>query len=593
MELIKILILFHSQYKNNLNYGILILEDVGIMRSRKRKLSGFGKFLLLLFLVGIGFLGYSLIFNKGGSSLKIHYLKSLSNEVTLYNEKYEEVKTEVRGKEVSASKKEYKKEEEVYRKIRLGKDTYFVKEDNLADTYEGVVAEKEIYVRTPATIYKEKEGSKILSSAKKGEKLEITGFDTLNSNGSVNKYQVKVKDDTGYIYGKYLVMSEEDAQKNYDYNGSLEVHEERGDYLGGGSAINLDFYPVEKPKFENNVMPDEVRAVYLNAGVLEDIDEYISFAKESGINAFVIDIKDDTAPGYASKVMQTMSPTSYEYALNTFEEYQSTVKKLKEEGFYLIGRITTFKDSYYINDHPEDAILDNTTNSPYRHDGSYWPSAFKRTVWEYDVELAKEAVKEMGFHEIQFDYVRFPDRTYYDEEAGIINFQNTYGEEKAQAIQNFLRYATDEIHTVGAYVAADVFGESAHNYVTGYGQYWSAISNVVDVISGMPYPELFNKYEYGLDEPVWTIPYELMSTWAKSYALRQQALVETPAIMRTWIQAYDATWKDPVAYYGPDLVSKEIKGLYDSGCRNGFIAWNGGSSLSKYQYLSEAFKKEY
>lgn len=97
----------------------------------------------------------------------------------------------------------------------------------------------------------------------------------------------------------------------------------------------------------------------------------------------------------------------------------------------------------------------------------------------------------MGFNEIQFDYVRFPDRTYSYEKSGEISMQNTYGEEKAQAIQKFLMYASDEIHSVGAYISADVFGESAHNYVTGYGQYWPAISNVVDVISAMPYPDHF------------------------------------------------------------------------------------------------------
>ena len=89
-------------------------------------------------------------------------------------------------------------------------------------------------------------------------------------------------------------------------------------------------------------------------------------------------------------------------------------------------------------------------NKPFLHNGSYWPSAFNRLVWEYNVELAKEAVTEMGFNEIQFDYVRFPDRTYSYEKSGEISRQNTYGEEKAQAIQKCLMYASDEMHSVGA-----------------------------------------------------------------------------------------------------------------------------------------------
>ena len=32
-------------------------------------------------------------------------------------------------------------------------------------------------------------------------------------------------------------------------------------------------------------------------------------------------------------------------------------------------------------------------------------------------------------------------------------------------------YACDELHKLGVYVSADVFGESAHKYVTAYGTF--------------------------------------------------------------------------------------------------------------------------
>ena len=44
------------------------------------------------------------------------------------------------------------------------------------------------------------------------------------------------------------------------------------------------------------------------------------------------------------------------------------------------------------------------------------------------------------------------------------------GETKAQAIQRFLMYACDELHDLGVYVGADVFGETNGTYVTSYGQ---------------------------------------------------------------------------------------------------------------------------
>ena len=90
--------------------------------------------------------------------------------------------------------------------------------------------------------------------------------------------------------------------------------------------------------------------------------------------------------------------------------------------------------------------------------------------------------------------------------------------------------------TCGVYVSADVFGETSGSYVTAYGQYWPAISNVVDVISGMPYPDHFA--QNGTYRP-WEHPYETLLDWAKNAAKRQTE-TPSPAIVRTWIQAYDA-----------------------------------------------------
>ena len=393
------------------------------------------------------------------------------------------------------------------------------------------------------------------------------------------------------MYGKYLVKTHELALQNYDQDNSYQIHLARGDRYGGGNAANLDYYPEEKPKFTNNVMPDECRTLYLNSGVLGNIDNYITLAKNSGINAFVVDIKDGVL-GYASVVASNRTITSYNNARNSVEDYKAAIKKLKDNGFYVIGRIVVFNDSSYIIDHPESAITNVRTGKPYVHNSAYWPTPYARDVWEYNVELALEAVDLMGFNEIQFDYVRFTDRTYTLESNGTINLKNTYGEEKAQAIQGFLMYARDALHEKETYISVDVFGESAHAYVTGYGQYWPAISNVVDVISAMPYPDHFNKYDYGLNEISWVVPYKLLSAWGKNYAAVRQTEITTPAKVRTWIQAYNAI-REPYITYDAAKVSDQIQALYDSGLTGGFITWNSSSSYSKYSEISSAFGKEY
>ena len=554
---------------------------------------------VIIFLIGVifvSFICFSLI-----KTLFVGVVEQFTNDkkivastsltVPLYDFDYNEIIQIKRGEEVTILKDNIINNEQEYSQVKYDKNEYYILSSNLVDDINDAVLEKEMYVRTSVTLYENLESIKIKGLVEKGEKLEVLGFNSINDDGSVDMYKVKYNEQDGYVYGKYLVNNYEESILNYDEEGIYQIHKKRGDSWGGGDAGTLDYYPYEKPKFENNVMPSEVRSLYMDASAVSNVDEYIKLAKESGINAIVVDIKDGIV-AYPANAMKEYSITNYNRAINSYEEYKNAIKKIKDAGLYVIGRITTFKDSNYATDHPEDTILDTATGKSYNHDGSYWPSAFSRDVWEFNVSLAIESVKEMGFNEIQFDYVRFPDRVQSLEKAGKIDYNNTYNESKAQAIQRFVMYACDEIHKYGAYVSIDVFGEAAHTYVTPYGQYWPAISNVADVISGMPYPDHFGKYDYNFKEPVWTIPYDLLYKWGNEFVVNRQKEIPTPAIVRTWIQAYDAI-KDPKVIYDADMVSKEIQGLYDAGLTGGFITWNGSSSLTKYKEISSAFGKEY
>ncbi len=564
------------------------------MKRKKSKRNKMSKFLILilifLIILAIVILKNSNIGKSKVDKTNIVYICSDENKTKLYDLKHNEVEDINRGTEVINYKYEEKVDDITYTKIKYNGKYYLINNDNITKEKQDIVKEKEMYVRTNTTVYKDSNTAKILGLVKKGEKVEIVGYDKLNDDGSVNKYKIKYNESQGYVYSKYLVKSEEESLKVYDENGLQEYLSTMGNTLGGGTATNLDYFPYEKPKFENNVMPDEVRAFYINSAAIKNIDKYISLAKESNINAFVIDIKDNTSPAYNSKVMQEYSITNYNHAINDFEEYKKLVKKAKDEGFYLIGRITTFKDNYFVEDHKETAIK-NSSGLPFNHNSSYWPTAYNRLVWEFNVELAREAVKEIGFNEIQFDYVRFPDRTQSLEKSGTINLNNTYNEEKASAIQTFVMYAADSIHELGAYVSIDVFGECASNYVTAYGQFWAAISNVADVISGMPYPDHFSEHEYGISEIVWTVPYKVLNMWG-SYVAKKQSIIPTPAVVRTWIQTYNSI-KTPTVVYDSSKISDEIRALYNNGLTGGYMTWNSSSSLEKYREVNAAFKKVY
>ena len=516
------------------------------------------------------------------NKVEIFKLKEVEKEKTL--DKSNEL---VRGTKVLTCNEKFSYNDKDYLKIEYENENYYVLKDNIVDKKENVVLETEMFVRTSMNVLKDLDGT-IGTLLKKGDSVSITGYNELLEDGSVDLYKVKIDDKDNYFYSKYLVSTKEEALKNYDEDGIYKIHVERTNKLGGGSAATLDYYPREKASFDDNKMPDQVYSLYINGskGIKNSIDSYIEYAKTTKINAFVVDIKDNSVPAYKSKIYETYSKTSFDKAFNSVEDYKEAITKLKDNGFYVIGRITTFKDDYYAKDNP-DNVIKKKDGSLLKHNGAYWPTPYSRDVWFYNVSLAKEAVNLFGFNEIQFDYVRFPDRLNVYENAGTIDYKNTYGEEKAEVIQKFLMYATDELHKLNVYVSADVFGESSWGYVTAYGQYFPAISNVIDVISAMPYTDHFSK-----DETYWKNPYQTMYNWGSTAAERQKE-TPSPAIARTWITAYDTPYWKPTVIYNGEMLTKQIEGLYDAGLTGGYMTWNSGSSLSKYKSQASAFQKTY
>lgn len=553
----------------------------------KKKIKVILLFLILIIIGIIVFLLYpkKTIIDKETT----YYVSSNKNKVDLYDKDLNKSGEIVRGQELKIKDSKFKKEED-HVIIQIDKKDYYILKDNLVKEIIDIVSEKELYVRTSATLYENLDESKINGLALKGEKLDVIGYDKILEDGSVNAYKIKKEEKESYIYKKYIVYTSEESLLNYEPEKYYNIHNSRKDtYSGvGGNGGSLDYYPVLKPKFENNIMPEKVNAFYLNSGsfIMKNIDKYIEYAKKTKINAFVVDIKDNESPGYKSKVFEELSPTNYKYANNSLENYKIAIKKLNDAGFYTIGRITVFKDKYFVQDNPDVAILNKRTNSPF--DSGRWPSAFNRKIWEFNIKLAKEAVNEMGFNEIQFDYVRFPDRIVRQEKNGELDFRNIYNEEKVQAIQRFLMYACDELHKLNVYVSADVFGESVNSYITAYGQYWPAISNVVDVISGMPYPDHFAPNSYGIAKPGEN-PYGVMFNWAKE-AYKKQQEIPTPAVARTWILAQNTMQGFE---YNSEHISAQIKALYDANLTGGYMTWASSSNLQGYINRNAAYIKEY
>lgn len=536
--------------------------------------------LLLLIIVILLFFGlvYSFL-NK--EKLSDAYLASDTSNVLVYDEDDKEINL-IRGQLVSMSDKTKEINGIEYNKVYLGDFVYYVDREHLVLDRESAVLEKSLYVYRTCSVYEDKDGSKLVGLIKRGEEVNIIGHSPLKDDGSVDSYQF----DGGYILSKYLTSDKELL------NISNPFSNDTNNPYGAGSASELDYIGNEKVQIEGNVMPDVCKSLYINREAMEDIEDYIELAKRTAVNTFVIDIRDAHIVSYKSDIIKESSISSYDAATFTMDEFKAQLDKVKEAGIYMVGRITVFKDKNYMIDHPEYAILDLTDDGkPFMYGGSYWPSPFVREVWEYNVELAKEAVTKLGFNEIEFDYVRFPEQIdYYADKLNALDLQNKYDETRSQAIQRFLMFAVDELHSVGAYVSADVFGETSNNYVTAYGQYWPAISSVVDVISPMPYPDHFNTHAYNIEEVVWEVPYKLMLAWGKD-AKDMQDVTLNKARVRTFIQGYNSISRPYVVYDNEKLLD-QINGLSDAGILdNGYIVWNAGSYIDNYCLYEDALSR--
>ncbi len=338
------------------------------------------------------------------------------------------------------------------------------------------------------------------------------------------------------------------------------------------------------PQKKTDEYPDNkrvsVKGVYVTVHSArgEGLERLIRLAKNTEINAFVIDVKDDNGQMlFESKGAEKFAPLANTNALSR-EAAKNLVERLKKENIYLIARIVTFKDPIYTQRYPERAIIDTRNNATFMSsDGLRWASPHDRKLWEYDAAIAKEAA-DLGFNEIQFDYVRFPESNGGKLDQ-VLDYRNDQGDlSKAQTIQNFLKYAKKELSSSKVYISADIFGLVAS--VTddmSIGQYWEGVSNIVDYICPMMYPSHYGNNIYGLPIPD-AYPYETVFYSTKD-SIERNKNIHTPAAIRPWIQDFTASWVKGNISYDVEEVNAQIKALKDNGVKE-YLLWNATNKYS-------------
>lgn len=325
-----------------------------------------------------------------------------------------------------------------------------------------------------------------------------------------------------------------------------------------------------KPPFDRAAQMERAlnaRAVYVTipaANTASKMDSIRKFVREhEGLNAFVMDVRDNngSVPCAPPEGVPSKSAGS--------SKYPDLVKELSQEGYYLIARIVCFQDPYLVNTFPELAIRHPSGAVWKDRDGRLWLNPCDERNWEHVRNTALWAV-DMGFDEIQLDYVRFPDSAAGIESVTLMPGREEYGN-RGDAIVAFLNYMSDALEGKAIF-SADIFGFTTIAVDDmGIGQNLERVADCVDFISPMVYPShYFNAGIYGFELPE-AHPYEVVGNSADEAFTRTVGL---RAQNRPWLQDFSMRVK-----YGPAEVQAQINALFERGMRT-FMLWNPANNFT-------------
>jgi len=322
--------------------------------------------------------------------------------------------------------------------------------------------------------------------------------------------------------------------------GSMEVSKP-----GWGSA-EVAWAP-ETVRYEATITPVTIRGVRVSAESAQSdaaFDDLLELAESTAVNALVFDTKQEGGKVLHDTSVQDAHDIG---AVEVFYDAAARVAQAHERGLYTITRIVTFEDA-----ERADAFPDEKLAGP-------WLDPTSATAREYNLALAEEAC-ELGFDEIQFDYVRYPT----GRAAEVSGQRDLTQEQRTSAIAAFLTEARERLHAKGCAVGAAVFGIVVSvPDDQGLGQRPEEVSAQVDTLSPMVYPSHYSNGWLGYDDPN-DHPYDVTAD-AISDATPRLASGTT---LRPYLQAF---------WWTNDQIRASIQAAEDAGI--GWLLWNIASNF--------------
>lgn len=362
----------------------------------------------------------------------------------------------------------------------------------------------------------------------------------------------------------------------------LEVKRDQGEDTSSASPSVLptgSTEPMQTPSANPNSSDVKVKGIYINTWNMQG-QKYTKILKlldDTDLNAVVLDVKNDsgyvTYPSNVPLVKETGADSK-----NILPDMQSKIKELKSKGIYTIARLVVFKDPYLAAKKPEWSMQKKKGGVWRDPKGISWVDPFQEKVWDYNIAIAGEAAA-LGFDEVQFDYVRFPDNAAKVDAQ--VQYQNPKHSDKSEAIQGFLKRAKQSLPHVR--LSADVFGlTTSSKDDMGIGQKWESIVPEVDIICPMIYPSHYSKGMYGIKSPDLQ-PYETISKALQDASERNRTMeqggIQGIARIRPWLQDFTAAWVKPHQSYTSKQVREQIRAAREQGIEE-FLLWNPSGNYS-------------
>lgn len=324
--------------------------------------------------------------------------------------------------------------------------------------------------------------------------------------------------------------------------------------------------------------PKPVKALYLTswaAGNTNLYDHVIGLVDHTEANAVVIDVKDYT--GRIAFAVDNAKLKNSGVVEERIPNIKELIAGLHKKNIYVIGRISTFQDSFLITGRPDLAVKKASDKNVWRdRKGVAWLDPGSKEVWDYVVTIAKES-HAVGFDELNFDYIRFPSDGNIADLA--YDFYDPKAKTKAEQLTEFFKYLRQELDPLEVPLSADLFGMVTSNKDDlGIGQVLENALPYFDYVSPMVYPSHYPATWGGFKKPA-EKPYEVVKLAMDLGVARAKAASQSADKIRPWLQDFDLG-----AIYTADMVKAQMKAVYDSGL-DSWMLWDPAN-----KYTAEALE---